>query len=286
MIIADILLIVVVMVVLIIASIIDLKIKEVPDWLNFALISIALGIRLIHAIIFTEWSYFLYGLIGLGAMLALGMVLFYTKQWGGGDTKLLIGLGAVFGIAPYYSQTYLNLPFLLILLVNILIVGAVYSLIWAFVLFLKKRKETFEEMKILIKKKRLTRMIYSIIAILFLGFLYIYPESWLLFVLLSALLFVYPYIYIAIKSVENIGMLKFVSPSKLVEGDWVAEEIKIRGKMICGPRDWGIDKEQIKALKKAKIKKILIKDGVAFVPSILLGTLITLIWPNFIFLLF
>ncbi|RME54810.1 prepilin peptidase, partial [Candidatus Woesearchaeota archaeon] len=131
MIIADILLITVAIIALIFASLVDLRIKEVPDWLNFSLIIVALGIRLIHAIVYSEWQYFYYGLLGLGSMFLLGMSLFYTKQWGGGDTKLLIALGTVFATRPYFIKPGINLPFIFIIVVNLMIIGALYSIVWS-----------------------------------------------------------------------------------------------------------------------------------------------------------
>ena len=92
-----------------------------------------------------------------------------------------------------------------------------------------------------------------------------------------------------VKSVENSSMYKYVTPNKLTEGDWIAKEIKIDGKYISGPKDLGIEKKQINQLinfwKKGKIKKILIKEGMPFIPSFFIAFIITLIYGN-IFLLF
>ena len=89
------------------------------------------------------------------------------------------------------------------------------------------------------------------------------------------------YIWIAIKAVENACMLKYVKPQQLTEGDWIAKDIKIDGEYITGPKDLGIEKKKISKLialyKKGKVKKILIKEGIPFVPVFLISFLIVVL---------
>jgi len=97
------------------------------------------------------------------------------------------------------------------------------------------------------------------------------------------------YLWIIIKAVENSCMLKYVKPEQLTEGDWIAKDVKIGGKYITGPKDLGIEKKKIKILidlyKKRKVKKILIKEGIPFVPSFFIAYIITLIFGNLVFLI-
>ena len=83
-------------------------------------------------------------------------------------------------------------------------------------------------------------------------------------------------------------MLKYVTPDKLTEGDWIAKEVKVNGKYITGPKDLGIEKKQIRKLvslyKKKKVKKILIKEGIPFVPSFFIAYLVTLMFGNLLLL--
>ena len=72
-------------------------------------------------------------------------------------------------------------------------------------------------------------------------------------------------------------MIKNVSPSKITEGDWIAEEIKVKGKLIAGPKDLGISLEQIARLKSLGVKKVLVKYGIPFVPSFLIAFIIAVI---------
>src|SRR3989338_7375332 len=84
--------------VLLIATYTDLKTREVPDSLNYGLLFAALGLRGIWAVE-EGWTFFLSGILGAAAAFLLASVLYYTRQWGGGDAKLLLALGAVLGIS-------------------------------------------------------------------------------------------------------------------------------------------------------------------------------------------
>jgi hypothetical protein len=84
-------------------------------------------------------------------------------------------------------------------------------------------------------------------------------------------------------------MIKKVKPEQLTIGDWIVNDVVVDGKRICGPKDLGIEEKQIKKLlrlkKKNKIKLVIIKEGIPFIPSFLASFIITFIWGNLFFLL-
>ena len=126
---------------LVFASITDIKSREVPDWISFSLIIISISLLLINSITQNNFklliSPLIYGLI----FTLISFAMYYTKQWGGGDTKLLIPLGIIFSSYPEVLSNYftpiLNLPFPVIILINLLIIGTIYSLLYAFYLAVK-----------------------------------------------------------------------------------------------------------------------------------------------------
>ena len=75
-------------------------------------------------------------------------------------------------------------------------------------------------------------------------------------------------------------MVKNVSVNKLVEGDWIVGDIKIKGKYICGPKDLGISMTQISLLRKNHVKEVLVKEGIPFVPAFLIALIVSLIFGN------
>lgn len=277
-------------IVLLIGSYSDLKTREVPDMLNYGLICVGLILALIFSIFFWDYIYILNSLVGLGLFFGLACLMFYTGQWGGGDSKMLMGLGALFGLQ--ISNILDN--FLVSFFVNMLIAGAGYGIIFSMYLAMKNWKNVKKEYKKLAKKKlvMILRYIVLILVIVFIfTFFYIQDFFFKIYVsLLIILVGVGFYSWMFVKIIEKACMFKLVHPNKLTEGDWIAKEIKIKGKVIAGPKDLGIEKKQIKKLitlyKQKKIKKVMIKEGIPFVPSFLIAYILTLIYGNLILLFF
>ena len=271
---------------LIIASITDIKTREVPDWLNYGLIIFGLGSRLIYSIALLDISFFLYGLAGFFVFFVIANIMFYSAQWGGGDSKLLMGLGALIGLNFNFSE----MPFLLIFWINIILIGAIYGLFWSFAVAFKNRNMFLRDFKARSKKSAKIRRFLLIIclAVLLSAFFIDSVTTRVLLVTLVFSILLIFYISIFIKSVEKTCMLKYVEPEKLTEGDWIARDVIVNKKRICSPKDLGIEKEQIKQLielkRKGLIKKILIKEGIPFVPSFLIAFVITLWFGNWLLL--
>ncbi len=275
----------IVIIVLIIASITDIKTREVPDWINFSLIPLGIGINLIWSLATNNWNFIIFSLTGFIALFIIALLMFYTGQWGGGDSKMLMGLGALIGLKLSLDSTLISF------LINIVIVGSLYGLVWSIILSFKNRKKFIKELKkstksiIKIRRIMLIWFIILLISALFIKDVVIK----ILVILLTIFIYTSFYLFIFIKAVEKSCMLKYVKPTEVTEGDWIAKKIFVNKKYIAGPKDLGIEKKQLKKLinyyKKGKIKRVLIKIGIPFVPSFLIAYLITL-WIGNVLLLF
>ncbi len=264
----------------------DVKTREVPDWLNFSLIAVGLGFRLIYSFAAFDWSYIIEGLAGFGAFFLFALVMFYTGQWGGGDAKMLMGFGALLGIRP--ELAYFSIAFI----VNTFIIGAFYGLFASSFLALRNKAAFVNELKKLREQKKVSRnrkIMLSATALLLLGIFL--TDDITLKMLLAALIFLSVisfYLSIFVVAVEKSCMLKEVRPEKLTEGDWIAENVFVGKKLIASPKDLGVSKKQISLLKKLhsqrKIKTVLIKEGLPFTPSFLIAFLITYFAGNLILL--
>jgi len=279
---------VIVLIALIIASITDIKTREVPDWLNFSLVGLGLGIRLIWSLITKDNSFILAGIFGFGAFFILALIMFYTAQWGGGDSKMLMGLGALIGIPFKSGLSLLNImqmPFLSFL-INMLIIGSVYGLVWSFIMCLRKRKKFVKEWKKSMSSNADFRKIMLIGFIVLIILIIFVSNVFVKILLLCLLIMIYLsfYLLIFIKAVEKACMLKYVKPTEVTEGDWIAKDIIVDKKYLAGPKDLGIEKKQLKKLisyyNKGKIKRVLIKIGIPFIPSFLIAYILTLIFGN------
>lgn len=274
--------------VLLIGSYTDIKTREVPDWVNLGLIGTGFGVNLLFSIIYWEINFILASIIGFAIFFVIAWVMFYTGQWGGGDSKILMGLGAVIGV-DIFSKSF----FLAHFLINALLVGALYGILWSIFSVFRNKRKFIKEFKKSMKNKKIIlakRIVFVLFIVLILVSIFV-PDKFirltlLYFAVISALTF---YLWTAIKAVENSCMLKYVKPQQLTEGDWIAKDIKIQGKYITGPKDLGIEKKKIRKLielyKKGKVKKILIKEGVPFVPSFFAAYVVTLMFGNLVFLI-
>ena len=268
------------------SSITDIKKREVPDWVCYAMIASGLGIRALLSLTALDYKPLLYGLLGLGAAFLIANALYYTKQWGGGDSKLLMGIGAVFGngISLFNLHPPLSFPFLAVFLLNLFIVGTFYALFYAFGLAIKHRKKLF----ISFKKHNLKffKISLGLLAFLMAGSFLLEKNLQPLSLVFIIILFFLFNLILFIKDVEKTALERWIPVHQLTEGDWVINTVKVGSTTICSPKDLGLEKKQIELLKKHKIQNVLIKEGIPFVPSFFFALFITLIWGNLLFYLF
>jgi Flp pilus assembly protein protease CpaA len=272
-----------------IASYTDLRTREVPDWLNYGLIGTGIGLSLIFSVIYWKFEFIVNSLIGLLILFTIAWIMFYTRQWGGGDSKIIMGLGALIGVDVFAGE----IPFLGHFFVNALFVGAAYGMFWSFYLAFKNRKKFMKEFKKIAMNKKIKEIKKWLLILFFvLILLVIFSDQYSTKIILAyfgLLILLTFYVFIFIKSVEKSCMLSYVDPKVLTEGDWVAKEVKVKGKYIAGPKDLGVEKKQIRQLiklyKEKKIKKVLMKIGIPFVPSFFVAFVITLVYGNLVFLI-
>jgi|SRR3989338_7134946 len=274
---------------LLIASISDLRTREVYDWLNYGAVASGLGINLIFTLANFDYMFAFKSLLGFGVFFVIAYALFYTGQWGGGDSKSIMALGALLG--PF---TLNGIPFLFPFVINIAIAGGIYGLVWSVVLAFLNWGKIHQEIK---KKFSSKKFFIARVAIIILAFISIIIQFTEIGSLLKLAVFgvfialtLTSYISVFISSVEKECMHKKISPSQLTEGDWITKDIYVNRKYVCGPKDLGISKKQIALLKKyhseGKIKDIPMKIGIPFIPSFLLAFLATIIYGNLLLKLF
>ncbi len=281
--------VVIALVALIVASITDIRTREVPDFLNYGLIIVGLVVNLIYSVVYGEWGRMLESVVGFLACLLFGLVMFYTGQWGGGDSKFLMGMGALIGL-PVLSLNVYNPPFLLLFLLFTFILGAFYGLLWVLGCAVIYWKKVFVELKKALQEKNVVRIRIGLMVMLVLvliGVIFLHDNSLKIMIAgMGAVVVLSFYLILIVKVIEKNVMERRVALSKVTEGDWIAEEVKVKGKLICGPKDLGISLKQMALLKKLKVKKVLVKYGIPFVPSFLMAYIVTYFWGELIYLWF
>ena len=249
----------IVLVALIISTIIDLKTFEIPDAITHFLIFFGIGA---HVLLSINGGFLISKLfISLAIATAFGIIMYYSGQWGGGDSKLLMGMSAMLPLyalnAPY--------PFIVSFIVNLMIAGGIYStlfLIKESIVHFNKIDSDLPILKYL--------MLFSVTLIF--GKLYILGAA------LGVLI-----ILILAMHVQNNFFVKKIRPNDLVEGDWVMDNLKYRGKVIFKPKTTGVSKKDILLIRKYFRKTINVKSGVAFGPAFLIAFLLTMKFGDLIF---
>lgn len=248
----------------------DLKRREVDNLWNFSLIFFALAYRAAVSVYIWNYWFFLNGVFGFIIFLILGNIFYYSRLFAGGDAKLLIALGA---ILPFSYNWIDNIKIFIIFILLFLVLGSIYALIWSSFLVSFNYKRFRKEFILQLKNYKSILLISVIFAIAWIIFTLFIKE--ILFMFIGPIIVLFPVLYIYAKSVEESCMIKAVYPSKVTEGDWLYKDLIVGNKKIKAKWE-GISKRELKILRDKYHKKVLIKIGIPFTPSFLLGFLFLL----------
>lgn len=260
---------------LIVASIQDLRKREVWNWLSFSLIAFALAYRAFYAVVNLDIMFFVYGLIGLLMFVGLGYLFYYARVFAGGDAKLLMAMGVVLPVSGFL---FYNLIIFGIFIMLLLFAGSLWGLGWSFVLVLRNKKNFLSEFSKQIDKYKKFVWVLLIFSLLLISAPIILND--IIFALFPIIVFLLPLLYVYGKTIENSCMIAELKASQLTVGDWLYEKVKI-GKKTIKPYWEGLSEDEVKLLRKYK-GKIKIKQGIPFVPGFLIA-FIFLLYINYRF---
>ncbi len=246
--------------VLFIASYTDVRTREIPDWVSYSFIAGILGIQAILSLRL-GWAHLLFSLLGLVLMIALAYGLYYAGLWGGGDSKILMGMGAVFGF-------HVNL---LLFFVALLFAGAVWGLGWMGMVAARNRNAVWSAFRKQLQKTRTTHLSMVLLMAVCVVLTFFNSLFWVLIPLPLGLF----YLFLVVDIVEQVGFIKKVPLSKVTEGDWLAEDILLRGKTLSARKT--LEREDLQLLKDHHIHHVLIKYGVPFMPAFLVAYLLVVL---------
>ncbi len=264
----------------VVASYFDLKTGEIPDKFSIGLVAAALAMRAAFSVMLGDYVYFLDGAAVAAIFFAFGALLFYTGGWGGGDAKLIAGIGAALGgiAAPSIMGSAAIFPAFFGFFVALSVIAIPYSLTYAFILAVTHMK-VFSLFGGRVRKNWFIAVLGVVIAVSL--FIMAKPHSYVMMLALALPAIYYPLLAFT-RSVEEIAMQREVTVKELREGDLVAEDLVIRGKKLASSRDMdGLTKEAIKAIRASRKqlpKKIRIKWGIRFAPAFPLAIAISPFW--------
>jgi Flp pilus assembly protein protease CpaA len=265
-----------------------LFVKEKPMWMQIvgAVILIAAGFLSRSFNSFNQISYLSTGFIAFGILFIIAILAFYGRVFGGADAKLLMALAFVFATTPSFLSFSYFLPvdffgfslskssFLVDFIINSLLISVVYGFVFSVIMAIRNRKRFSIKFKEVNSRLKIFKIIFLIIGVLFL-ILGIFQR---VLIVPAVLILILPWFYAFISSVEQGVLVSYKSWNKLEEGDWLVESTKI-GKKILKPSAEGLSKEEILLIKKSG-KKVVIRDGIAYVPVFLLSIIVSLFLGN------
>jgi Flp pilus assembly protein protease CpaA len=255
---------------ILLASIQDLKRREVDNILNFSLLIVGVSYVGLEAIFSKDLNLFYMLFISLILMYGLANLFYYGRVFAGGDAKLLIALTALFAASSldFISSLKLTLVNIGIFLAFLMISGAFYGLFYSGFLFFTNFNRTKKEFVKLTKKN------YNIYVWMFVFIAIVLSFINSLFIPFVALILMIPVFYAFGKSIEHSVLVKEVKFRDLREGDWILQNIKVKGKIIKASWE-GLQKEDIVLLKKMnQNKSVRVKEGIPFVPAFLIAFLL------------
>ncbi len=293
----------------ILASYCDFKKREVPDKISVGMIFLGLFLVLLYYYQSKDIIFLKEALLTAGIFFAIGMILFFTGQWGGADAKILVGYGL---LLSFYSQISIKnfeafWPLWITLFTNLMIGALIYTIFYVFFLSFKHKgvlkylgKEVNKNQHELIFIICLSLFLLSFIFFLSLHYrvsIYLFLTPIIFTCLITPL-----YIFLKLaRIIERRYLVKTIKITDLQEYDLPAENIvevdgKIRrypshilpknGKVIASVKmRLGLRKEDIEKLKKfvkeGKLEnRIKIKWGMPFVPSFLLAIILTIVFGD------
>lgn len=252
-----------------IASIQDIRKTIIPNWLSFSLIAFGLVYKLFYSISSGEMIFFIYGVIGFALFFVLSYLFYYSKIFGGGDAKLLMGVGAILPYDNLFELIYLGAVFIFLLF----FIGGVWGLIYGVGIAIKRKKVFELEVRRNIREKK-----WRIISVILFGIVFGLLGGSLWFWLISFCFFVFVgFMLIYVYALDKCLVVE-KNPKELIEGDWLEKEIRVRGKVIKKSVH-GLSIEEIEFLKKAK-KNAVIKEGIPFVPAFFIALAVTLFFSS------
>jgi len=276
------------------ASLVDLKTGEIPEPLSMGLIALILLVALGHTILVWNFTYLgmtvLWGVVAL----AIAYLLFWLGQWGGGDVKILAGVGCFLGYmeAAGYTWplgTFINypLPPLVTYLIDMAVTSTPYVIAYTIILGVLRPTAFVEYGRRLREKTFIIAFALSLMPALAAFYFGLYV---LLIVYLLVPVFLLASVYM--KTVEEHLLTKTIPVTQLKDWDILSKDLVVGGRRVATRRNIeGVTPEQVAEIKElakdGRIpKKIDIRWGIKYAPILFISLLLTVYVGNLLEALF
>lgn len=249
-----------------IATLQDLRKREIDNLLSFSLIIFGAAYVIFYSLVYQSINYFLIKTLGLAIFIGLGYALYYGRFFAGGDAKLIMGLGIILTLSMNIKENLYNYGLFLFLL---FFFGGFYGLAYS-VFIAVRSKDFFKFYKKKIGEQKSFVLIFAVFSIISV-ILPLYLNENLLFIISAAIL-ILPFLFLYAKTIEENCMIKKTSYNEVTVGDWLNEKVRVGNKVIM-PNWEGLTEKQILLIKKYR-KNVMIKNGIPFVPAFFMAYIV------------
>jgi Flp pilus assembly protein protease CpaA len=260
-----------------IASWRDLQKREVPDLISLGLLAVGILAAIAAAIALHDPWRVAKSATGAAAGLVFGTLLYHLRQWGGGDAKLLAGVGAIIGLwAPDWR--------LLAFVVLLAFMGALYGVAWTALLIARSWKPFSAAFGKRLREPKAHRARILLVSVGALGIVAALFSPWEIQVIIGLVLvgaYLAMYGWLVTRTLEETALVKDYAVSRLTEGDWLVEDVRKGKRVVVRATKTGLSLEQIKALRQSGIKTVRVREGIPFVPAFLLAAIALFLLEHF-----
>jgi len=274
-----------------VAAVMDLRTSEVPDYVSYITAAVGLAAHVgmsVQAgdVMPLAWS------IGTGvSMFALGWLQYVVGAWGGADAFVMGAIGFALptlptGFAPIHVAPW---PFALTLLLNVLVVGSIYVLLFAIVMGFLRGVPQLLIVELREQWQRLGAIIAGAAVLGAIGAYYISTQGGLPLGQALPLLGVYVgamigliVLYRYLKIVEDEVMVFEEDPDAVEVGDVLAEDVITEEGELHADRIVGLGEDQLQVVQASE-GPVLVKTGVRFIPTFPIAAVLSLTVGDLLF---
>lgn len=274
-----------------VAAVMDLRTTEVPDYVSYAIAGVGLVAHAGTAAMTGDITPVIMS-VGVGAgMFALGWLLYIIGAWGGADAFVMGATGFALPVLPdvFAPMFVAPWPFALTLLLNILMVGSVYVIIFAIVMGFLRGAPQLLVVELREHWKRLGAIIAGAVVLGAGAAYYIstaggmplqrsVPLLGAYVLALVGLLILYRYL----KIVEDEVMVFEKDAGSVEEGDVLAEDIVTDEGELEADRIVGLEEDQLQIVRASE-GPVLVKTGVRFIPTFPIAAALSLVVGDLLF---
>lgn len=271
------------------AAYIDVETTEIPDSFGITIASVAVLTHLIHGFITGSYHALGYAVVTGVVFAAAGYGLYRVGAWGGADAVLLAATGTLTPSFAAFTPVFDGVwPIAATFFINIWIVGAVYELVYVFILLgstdaglprvselVSFRSGRFQAVFLVYAAASLSLSLAAAAAfnISFSGLL-------LRFAVFTPGVIVFVALFNGLKWVEN-EVMQYTAPvAELQRGDMLAEDVTVDGETFSAAQVRGLERAEVEQLQNAGIDEVVLRTGVSFAPVFPLAILLTVFFGD------